>query len=200
MKIIFFLLLAANILLIALQVYQPAMQARNNNSNTHAVNSEKIILLPAEVSCIEWGNFSLPEIESAETALQALDLNRPYRVTSATPLTQYRVHTDPFEDQQAADREITKFRNSGISSFRIMEQGIWFNSISFGEFADALSAQELQKKLNLQDITGTIISKYITEQKKFLIFETDTSNNIALQPLIEQFPDSKLTQTTCERL
>ncbi|SEM93041.1 SPOR domain-containing protein [Nitrosomonas marina] len=200
MKIIFFLLLAANILLLALQVSQPVMQTRDNNSDTHVVNSEKIILLPAEVSCIVWGNFSLTEIESAETALQALDLNTPYRVTSAAPLTQYRVHTVPFEDQQAADREINKFRNSGISSFRILEQGTWFNSISFGEFADELSAQKLQKKLNLQEITGTIISKYLIKQKKISIFEADTSKNIALQSLIEQFPDSKLTQTTCERL
>ncbi|SER73464.1 hypothetical protein SAMN05421690_10628 [Nitrosomonas sp. Nm51] len=201
MKKIFFLLLITNLLLAALQFFQPTRQEIGKNSAIHVVNPEKIILLPTVANCIEWGDFSGPDsIESAETAIQTLDLGLPYRLALSAPLIQYRLHTAPFTDQQTVEREINKFRNMGIISYRIMDQGHWFNAISFGEFTGKQTAQALQKKLNAQEITGTIISEQVVEQKKFLFFETNIHEISALQSLAQQFPGSKLTQATCERL
>lgn len=204
MKKIFFLFLFANLFFAAMQFFLLTLHEREITTVSNAINQEEIILLPAIVPCIEWGNFSESDIESAETALQALDLNLPHRQALSAPLIQYRLHTTPFKDQQAAEREINKFRNMGIISYRITEQGLWFNAISFGEFADKQTAQILQKKLDAQEITDTIINQHVIRQKKILFLEVSTRSisdtTSELQPLILQFPSSKLTQTTCERL
>lgn len=88
----------------------------------------------------------------------------------------------------------------GIISHRIDENGPWLNAISFGEFEDETSADNLLKKLNNDGIDSIIISEHKIEQEKFVFFETDTYKITQLQHLITQFPYSRLVHTTCERL
>ena len=164
------------------------------------LNPEKIVTLPLFVDCIEWGDFSEQHIQLAKTAISKLNLRLPYVLTSSTSVTRYRVSTLPFEDQQSVEREINKLRNIGIISHRIQENGPWINAISFGEFDDNITAQDMLKKLSDSGISGTTISEYKIAQKKFVFFETDASIITELDHLISQFSDSSLVHTTCERL
>jgi len=192
-------LLAVNLLVaITPIVYTPVSKAPE--SILRSVNPEKIVLLPAAVDCIEWGYFSASSAASAKTALDKLNLHVPSKQIMSDTLTQFQIHTTPFNNQRSVEREINKLRNMGIVSYRILEQGTLFNAISFGEFAEQASAYDLQKKLNDKGINDTAISKHIIEHHKFLLFNMDAHKIAELETLIEQFPESKLTHATCERL
>ncbi|PTN11703.1 SPOR domain-containing protein [Nitrosomonas aestuarii] len=198
MKAIFPFLLLTNILFAIAMYYQSNQQ--NRKSVSPVMNPEKIILLPAEESCIKWGTFSGQSLSLAEAAISKLGLKRPYKKTSSTSLTKYRVHTPPFENREAVEREINKLRNMGIISYRVREQGPWLNAIFFGDLEDKTAAQNLLNKLNSKGITNVAIHTRSIEQKKLLFFEADTDNIAKLQNLATQFTGSKLVHTTCERL
>ena len=197
-KKIFSFLLIVNILFAVTLHYITNQQ--DQVSVSLGINSEKIIVLPVFVDCIEWGVFSKHDIQSVETALNALDLQIPYKLISSTSLIKYQIHSPPFENQQAVEREINKLRNMGIISHRIDEIDPWVNAISFGEFEDKAAANDMLKKLNNNDIANTTISEHEIEQKKFVFFETDAHKIVELQHLSTQFPGSRLVHTTCERL
>lgn len=197
-KKIFSFLVIANILIAIIMFFKAGPQ--DQDSDSPVVNPEKIIVLPTFVDCIEWGEFSEDLIQSAETAINELNLQLPYKEILSATLIKYQVHTSPFENRQAVEREINKLRNMGIISHRIQEKGPWLNAISFGEFEDKTAAHDVLKKLNSEKITNTIISEHKIEQMKFLFFGTDANKISELQHLITQFPDSRLVHTTCERL
>ena len=198
MKKIFSFLLIANILFAIIMFFK--IDQQDQDSFSPAANPEKVIVLPALADCIEWGDFSEQDMQSAEMALSKLNLQIPYRQNLSTLLIKYQVHTSPFENRQAVEREINKLRNMGIISHRIQEKGQWLNAILFGEFENKAAAQEMLKKLNKNGIANTTISEHKIEQKKFVFFETDAHKIVELQHLITQFPDSRLVHTTCERL
>lgn len=198
MKKIFSFLVIANILIAAIIFFKSGQQEQV--SNAPAINPEKIIVLPPLVNCVEWGELSEQDLQSAETAINALNLQMPHKKISSATLIKYQVHTSPFKNQQAVEREINKLRNMGIISHRIEEQGALLNAISFGEFEDETEAYDLLKKLNSDGIVDATINKHKIERKKFLFFEADINKISELRALIRQFPDSRLAQTTCERL
>lgn len=198
MKKIFSFLLVANILFAAMMFFKT--DQRDQDSDSQVRDPEKIILLPAFVDCIEWGDFAEQQIHSAETAIGELNLQSPYKKILSTLPIEYQVHTSPFENRQAVEREINKLRNMGIISHRINENSPFQNAISFGEFEDKTAAHDLLKKLSDDGITNITISEYKVEQKKFLFFETNAHKIAELHNLISQFPGSKLVHTACERV
>jgi len=196
MKKVFFLLLVFNL------VFAIAMGLESEQQETISVgvHPEKIVLLPDSVTCVVWGNFSADSVMQVENALNQQELPRSYQQVSTDAIVRYWVHTEPFENRQTAEREINKLRNMGIISFRVQEEGKWLNAISFGEYDNASIAQKLLKTLNDQNEINAMIHEYKIEQKKYLIFDVDQQKITELQQLVEQFPDSNLEQTTCERL
>ncbi|HBV21150.1 MAG TPA: SPOR domain-containing protein [Nitrosomonas sp.] len=198
MKAIFPFLLLINILF-AIAMYHQSNQ-QNRKSVSPVVNPEKIISLPANENCMEWGTFSGQDSRLVETAISKLGLEKPYKKTFFASLTKYRVHTPPFENRDAVEREINKLRNMGIISYRVREQGPWLNAISFGDLEDKTAAQDLLKKLNSKGIVNVAIHTRKIEQEKFLFFETGADDIAKLQNLATQFTGSKLAHTTCEHL
>ncbi len=199
MKYIFFFLLAVNLVAMTLSIfYRPV--SPSSDSTLQVYNPERIILLPPSVDCIEWGLFSTSRAASVKAAIDELDPQVPSKQILSGTLTQFQIHTNPFRNQQTAEREINKLRNMGIASYRILEKGPLLNAVSFGEFTNQASAHDLQKKLDEKGITDIVLSEHTIEHYKFLFFKIDKSVITELETLAEQFPDSKLTHATCERL
>ncbi len=198
MKTIFLSLLIINILFAVTMFFLSNQPHRDAESPV--VNPEKIILLPASVRCIEWGEFSEQNLQLVDLALNRLNLQKPYKQIVSNSLIKYWVHTAPFPNRQSVEREINKLRNMGIISYRVRTEGPWLNAVSFGDYNDKTTAQNVIIKLNGKGLTNAKISKREINQKKYLFFETNPANITALQNLAAQFTGSKLELKTCERL
>lgn len=194
-KKVFSVLLVANIVF-AITVNFRSYEATPAAQGKHF---EKIVLLPATVACLVWGNFSPDTAQRADAALKQLDIVR-YKTVPAAAIVKYWVHTSAFENRQNAEREINKLRNMGIISFRVQETEEWLNAISFGEFKNRVTAQKLLEQLEAKTDSEIMISERKMEQLSYLIFDTDIQKIGELYLLAEQFPDGNLEHSACERL
>ncbi len=196
MKKVFSLFLVANILFAVVMNFQ----SYQHKPVSPAINPEKIILLSAAVDCMVWGDFTEEHLPHVEAVLDQMALLRSYKRVPSQTVARYWIHTEPFRNRQAAEREINKLRNLGIISHRVSEEGVWLNAISFGEFKNRISAQKLLKQLEAKSETNAMILERKIAQKKYLIFVTDPQKIAELKHLADQFTDSNLEQSTCERL
>ncbi len=196
MKKVFSLFLVINILFLVVMNFQ----SYRHQPVSPVTDSEKIILLSASVDCMVWGDFTEVQLPRVEAALDQMVLSRPYKRVPSETISRYWVHTEPFRNRQAAEREINKLRNLGIISHRVSEEGVWLNAISFGEFRNRISAQKLLEQLDAKSETNAIILERKIAREKYLIFETDPQKTAELKQVTDQFSDSNLELSTCERL
>ncbi|MBX3640914.1 MAG: SPOR domain-containing protein [Nitrosomonas sp.] len=196
MKKVFSVFLLINILFAVVM----NAQSYRHQPVSPVMNPEKIILLSALVDCMVWGDFIEEHLPRVEAVLDQMGLPRSYRQVPSEMITRYWVHTEPFRNRQAAEREINKLRNLGIISHRVSEEGAWLNAISLGEFENRISAQKLLEQLKAKSETNAMILERKIERKKYLIFETDSQETAELKRLAGQFADSSLELSTCERL
>ncbi len=196
MKKVFFLFLVINIL------FAVVMNAQSYRYKpvSPVMNPEKIILLRASVDCMVWGNFTEEQLPRVEAVLDQMELPRSYKRVPSETITRFWIHTEPFRNRQAAEREINKLRNLGIISHRVSEEGIWLNAISLGEFGNRMSAQKLLEQLKAKSEANAMILERKIVRKKYLIFEIDPQKTAELKRLTDQFTDSNLELSTCERL
>lgn len=196
MKKIFSLLLAANILFAGVMNFQSHQQ----EPVLLAVNPEKIILLQSSMDCIVWGDFTEEDLSRADAVLDQLKLPRSYKQVFSRSISIYQVYTAPFDNRQAAEREINKLRNLGFISHRVSEAGERLNAIFFGEFENQAAAEKLLEQLKEKSEVSAMIYQHKIELKKYLIFDTEPQIAATLDYLTDQFPDSNMEQQTCERL
>lgn len=196
MKKIFSLLLAANILFAGVMNFQSHQQ----EPVLLAVNPEKIILLQSSMDCIVWGDFTEEDLSRADAVLDQLKLPRSYKQVFSKSISIYQVYTAPFDNRQAAEREINKLRNLGFISHRVSEAGERLNAIFFGEFENQAAAEKLLEQLKEKSEVSAMIYQHKIELKKYLIFDTEPQIAATLDYLTDQFPDSNMEQQTCERL
>jgi len=196
MKKIFSLFLVANILSAGVINFQSHQQ----KPVSLAVNPEKIVLLQVSMDCIVWGDFTGEDLPRADAALGQLKLPRSYKQVFSKTITRYRVYTAPFGNRQVAEREINKLRNLGFISHRVSETGERLNAIFFGEFENRATAEKLLEQLKEKSEVNAMILQHKIELIKYLIFDIEPQIAAALSHLTDQFPDSNMEQSTCERL
>ncbi len=198
MKLIFISLLIVNITVaVIIQIgsdNQPVVNA------PPLVAPEKIVLLSKRVDCLNWGDFFKHEVQQVKNALIDQDINTQINVEFSKDTVLYWVYIPPFQDQQAADREINKLRNLGIVSFRVQEQGPWLNAISFSMYHDREEAQQLLRELQAKGISVAKIKERNSQLQKIVFYEPNETLEIKLQALLEQYADRELIHATCERL
>jgi sporulation related protein len=198
MKLIFISLLIVNIAVAV--IIQLGSDSQHVVDEPSLIAPEKIILLPKRVNCLEWGDFLEQDAQQAKNALADQDINSPLSLEFAKNVVLYWVYIPPFEDQQAANREINKLRNLGIASFRVQEQGPWLNAISFSMYHDRGAAQQLLRELQAKGVTAAKIKERNSQLQKIVIHEPDETIEIKLLELAQQYAGSKVEQATCERL
>jgi len=198
MKLIFISLLIVNITAaVIIQIGSDKQPVVNEPS---LVAPEKIVLLPQQVDCLNWGDFFKHEVQQVKIALADQDINNPLSLEFSKNTVLYWVYIPPFQDQQAADREINKLRNLGIASFRVQEEGPWLNAISFSMYHDRGEAQLQLRELRTKGIETAKIKERNSQLQKIVIYEPNEMLEVKLQALVEQYAGRELVHATCERL
>ncbi|SFE75576.1 SPOR domain-containing protein [Nitrosomonas sp. Nm166] len=197
MKIIFVLLLIVNV------AYGVGVQLHSNQKNTAApksFNSEKIVLLPVDENCLEWGNFYEEQIQYSEAVIPEIVSAQSYRVEEAGNAMMYWLYIPPLPNKEAANRVINKLRNLGIVSFLVRENDKWKNAISLGMLYDKKDALEQLEELEKKGIVNAMIEDRSVTLKKIVIPYPTQILKEKMQKLVESFDGTRLVQSKCERL
>lgn len=197
MKIIFIILLIINVVyVIGRQLYP------DYENTTHAAmfNPEKIVLLPIDEKCLEWGSFYEEQAHYAATILAEIISDQSYELQEAGSTVMYWLYIPPLPNKEAANRIINKLRNLGIVSFRVKERGEWKNAISLNMLYDKEDALKQLKEIEEKGITSAMIESRSVMLKKIVIHNPTPMIKEQTQKLAEQFEGTQLVQSKCERL
>ncbi|MCC7091059.1 MAG: SPOR domain-containing protein [Nitrosomonas sp.] len=165
------------------------------------IHSEKIVLIPTEENCLEWGNFDEQQVYEAESLLSEIVPDQSYTLEEAGNTLKYWLHIPPLPNRDMANRMINKLRNLGIISFRIKEDDSHRkNAISLGMFTDKNGALAQLKDIEKKGITNLMIEERNVAVQKIVIHGTTEEIKEQIQKVAEQFEDTRLIQNKCERL
>ncbi len=191
-------------MMINVVVYFAGIQSQSSQSNRilllNEFNPEKIILLPSEENCFEWGSFHEEQIKYAEAVIAEIISEQNYEVEDAGTAMMYWLYVPPLANKEAANRMINKLRNIGIVSFRVKDNNQPKNAISLGMFANEQEAMNQLKEIEKKGVTGVAIENRNVLLKRIIIYNPAQHVKDQLQKLAEQFDGTHLAQTKCERL
>ncbi len=162
------------------------------------INPEKIVLLPTDESCLEWGNFYEEQIHYAETVISEIAPDQSYTLEEAGNTLMHWLYIPPFPNKETANRMINKLRNLGIVSFRIKDENQWKNAISLGMLYDKEDALKQLKEIEKKGIANAKIEDRSVMLKKIVIHGSTEEIKVQVQRIVEQFDGTQLIQSKCE--
>ncbi len=198
MKIIFIVLLMINAAF-AIGVRLP-FDKENVSAAPKMINPEKIVLLPIDESCFEWGSFYEEQVHYAEPMISEIVPDQSYSLEEAGSTVMHWLYIPPLPNKETANRMINKLRNLGIVSFRIKDDNQWNNAISLGMLYDKEEALAQLKEMEKKGITNAAIEDRSVALKKIVIHGATQDIKEQVQKVVEQFEGTQLIQKKCERL
>lgn len=119
MKTVFVILFLLNIIVF---IAMPFFSEKKPNAAPTMLNAEKIILLPVNNDCLEWGNFYEEQIQYADNVMKETYPELSYKWENVGTALKYWLVIPALPNKEATNRMINKLRNFGIASFRVKKQ------------------------------------------------------------------------------
>ena len=163
------------------------------------LNSEKIVLVPVNDACLQWGNFYEEQIQYSETVMAEFYPDLSYEWESIGNAVKYLLFIPSLSNKEATNRMINKLRNFGIASFRIKKpEERWKNTISVGVYDDKQEAQKQLDDLVKKGIANAVIEEFEVELKKMIIQQSSSIIQEQMHKIVEQFEGTQLTAVQCK--
>lgn len=163
------------------------------------LNSEKIVLVPVNDGCLQWGNFYEEQIQYSETVMAEFYPDLSYEWESIGNAVKYLLFIPSLSNKEATNRMINKLRNFGIASFRIKKpEERWKNTISVGVYDDKQEAQKQLDDLVKKGIANAVIEEFEVELKKMIIQQSSSIIQEQMHKVVEQFEGTRLTAVQCK--
>ena len=199
MKIFFYLLLFANIIMLAIIAI---VELNSNNNSVMELYPEKIKVLPTQIACLEWRNLYGTALQHARAELSKLNLGHSVTETPMGEIVVYIVHIPVLKSKREVDRQLSQLQKLNITHQQIQENLGYLqkDSIVLGIYQEQSAALARLGELNNQKVNNAIISERDLEQVKYIFLEPTKDIETYLQKLLEEFPDSNLKSTQCDRL
>lgn len=200
MKTLFFLLLSANLILILLGQFGagPDQQA-SASSPRPELHPEKITLLPAPDTCVEWGNFLGKDLKQAETDIAGLGLGDSIRqrVTGKVPV--FWVYIPPRNTREEAEKKTEELKKLGVGDYFLIDSNDqWNNAISMGMLRNPDAARRLLIELKMKGVRSVTIGERSLDQTAFIIRNPTAETMEKLRELKTAFLESRLTTLKCK--
>lgn len=154
---------------------------------------------PPPSICLEWEAFAKPDVAYVEAAISRhnLDGKLKSRVMGLVPY--YWVHIPPLTNKKHAEQKIGELKRRDITTYQIVEgDSKWNNAISLGFFEKIEDARAFLAALRNKRVVSAIIGARNVEQVKFVAENSSPDLEGQLEKLKAEFPNSRITRTTCE--
>lgn len=151
-------------------------------------------------SCMEWGDFSGPDLDRATIFLSGLQLGDKITKRLVEHDTGYWVFIPPLKNKNAVNRKIGELRNLGVKDyFAVTSEGRWRNAISLGVFKTRDSAQNLYSQLRAKGVRSAQIGERASKIKttRFILSGLSPETKAKLVEIQKDFSGSDLQNTSC---
>lgn len=222
MKVLFSLMLAANLIFFAAMQWgtvlfsPPALEQAEPELNPQkiALLSEMPAALPVvtapsrviaassvipsvvSTACMEWGEFSADNLPAAQKELAAQRI--PFNQRLIEHSSEYWVYIPPLKNTLKRDQKVAELKAAGISSYAVVQDaGEWEHAISLGTFNSPTLAQQFADSLpkNIAFKIGEYRPAYQTTV--LLLNDLDAAALAKLTELQKQFAKSSLNNIAC---
>lgn len=152
------------------------------------------------LSCMEWGDFSGPDLARVAAALSDLQLGDRLSQRQVERDIGYWVYIPPLKSRAAAKRKVAELKALGVGEYFIVQTaGHWHNAISLGVFKTGDAAQNF---LNYLRTKGVHTAKVGERASKFkaTVFKLDRMDAVTVAKLAamqKDFAGSELKTVPC---
>jgi hypothetical protein len=216
MKWLFFVLIAANLLLAVVTYLRDRLPNPEAQLLRQQMNADQIRIVaprpapapaPAPVAaapvagaCIEWGSFGAADLPKAQAAIDALALGERLRRTEVSVTTSYWVYIPPLRSKADMDRKAGELKERGVTEYSpILETGRWRYAITLGVFRSEDGAKRHLALLRGKGVRSAQIGEReqrIT-QTAFLMKDPTEEQSAQLGNLKTAFPGSEVRPVDC---
>lgn len=195
MKTVFVILFLLNIIVF---IAMPFFSEKKPNAAPAMLNAEKIILLPVNDDCLEWGKFYEEQIQYADNVMKETYPELSYEWANVGNALKYWLVIPALPNKEATNRMINKLRNFGIASFRVKKtEERWKNAISLGIYDDKQQAIKQLEEIEKKGISNAVIEDYEVELKKIVIDQSNFTIKEQLQKTAEQLEGTQIISIQC---
>jgi hypothetical protein len=155
---------------------------------------------PAGEICMEWGDFSGPDLARVTTALAGLKLGDRLSQRQVVRDVGYWVYIPPLRDRAAVRRKVAELKALGISEYFIVQTpGHWHNAISLGVFKTREAAQNDLDQLRTKGVHTARVGERTSKVKAtiFKLAGVDAETAARLTAMQKDFAGSELKTVPC---
>ncbi|HEX5363361.1 MAG TPA: SPOR domain-containing protein [Gallionella sp.] len=150
--------------------------------------------------CLEWGEFSGPELVRIKAALAGLKLGDRLGRREVEYSNGYWVYIPSLKDKASVAQKIEQLKARGVEEyFVVQEAGPLFNAISLGVFKTRDAAQKFVNDLHARDVTSAQVGERNSKLKAtvFLLSGVDAATSTRLIGMYKDFPGSDQKEVPC---
>lgn len=155
---------------------------------------------PVNGVCMEWGDFSGPDLARATNVLANLQLGDKLGQRQVERTIGYWVYIAPLKDKAAVNQKVAQLKARGIEEyFVVQEAGQWLNAISLGVFKTQEAAQKFTESLLAKDVRSAQVGERASKLKAtvFVLNGLDVATSAKLAALQKDFAGSELKSVPC---
>lgn len=140
-------------------------------------------------ACVEFGDFSGPDVARAEAALAKLELGAR-QTARVTEVPVYQVFIPPLKTRAEADRRAEELRRLGVRDVQVVGEGSLRFGLSLGRFRTADAAAANLAALETQGVKGARVSDKAAAMSvtRFQLRELDAALAQQLATIQKDFP------------
>jgi len=210
MRVIFFLLLLANLGVAGYAWYASSRQSnpdaglidRQMNADRIRITTPRPMVAAArpKPACLEWGSFGTGDAKAAQTALDALPFSNRVTAHDVQVLVGFWVYVPPLNSKAEVDRKVAELRKLGVQEYYGVDApGPMHNAISLGIFKTEDAANKYLDSLQQKGVRSARVGsrEHRVTQTVFLVRDPDVAVTAKLAELRLQFPGSELKAAEC---
>ncbi len=208
MRLLFALLVTANLLLAAYALFAPQARSPDAGLVDTQLNADKIRIVPPrpavipsrQGACIEWGAFSAAELPVAREAIGALELGARVSPVEVQMIAGWWVYIPPLKSRAEVERRIAELSEQGVDEYFAVENGgELHNAISLGVFKTEEAASNYLQALRNKGVRSAQVGRrdHRVSQTAFLVRNPDPAISARMAELTTRFPGSELKAKDC---
>jgi hypothetical protein len=155
---------------------------------------------PGKLTCLEWGDFSGPDLSRAKAVLSDLQLADKLSQRQVEREIGYWVYIPPLRNRAAVNRKIAELKALGIREYFVVQtSGSWLNAISLGVFKTRDAAQHFLQVLNTRGVHTARVGERVSKVKAtiFMLDNPDAATEARLTAMQKEFSGSELNHVPC---
>jgi len=155
---------------------------------------------PKAPQCLEWGDFSGPDLARATAALSTMQLGDKLSQHQVERDIGYWVYMPPLRNKTAVNRKVAELKALGITEYFVVQsKGHWQNAISLGVFKTREAAQNFLEQLRTQGVHTAKVGERASKLKAtiFRLDRIDAVTGGKLVAMQKDYAGSELKRVPC---